>query len=383
LSDNAITSLIKQVRFFWPGDTLRRAVGIMQSAGVPALPVIDNGRVVGVVSEANILAHLLTHPEDSEAAVSSVMTPDPVCGNIYMAVLQVADVISSAGVEVLPVIDEFGSYRGVVTRADVLASMLGVVKPPQIAGLATPLGVRLTTGGVTAGAGNLGLFLSGVVMTLFWIAGLLAIRAAAVAFDSVFGTTLSLFLQSPSTGTPVGALGIDLMNTIAGVLAFLLMLFFIRISPIAAYHAAEHQVVHTIEAGEPLTSESVARFPRAHPRCGTNLMVIIALVAGIVPFVDVDVAVLVGLLLLLTGWWRSIGYYLQQYFTTRRAGEKYIQNGIKVGEELLARVARGESRPVYGLSRLWGMGLPQVILGFSLTFWVANWIARLFGIYLI
>ncbi len=380
MDNKSIQNIVRQVKFFWPSDTIKRAVGVMQATGVPALPVLDNGRVVGVVSEASILAHLTEHPGDGDAAVGGVMDTNPVCGNVYMSLEQVADVIRGARADVLPLIDEFGSYRGLVTRADVLAEMLGVVKAPQIAGLATPLGVRLTTGGVTAGAGNLGLFLSGAAMTLFWILGILILRGIAAGVDALFGTTVSLLLDSPGTGSPTGAFGIDLVNVIAGPLAFLLMLIFIRLSPIAAYHAAEHQVVHTIEAGEPLTPESVARFPRAHPRCGTNLMVVVALVVGMMELVGTDAGVLIGLVLLLTGWWRTVGYYLQQYFTTKPAGPKYIQNGIKVGEELLEKIKRGDNRPVQGLAKIWGMGLPQVIIGFSVTFSVIQWVAGLFGI---
>src|SRR6185437_6772147 len=61
------------------------------------------------------------------------------------------------------------------------------------------------------------------------------------------------------------------------LLRLLLILVFIRFSALAGYHAAEHQAVHTIEAREPLTIDRLRSKPRAHPRCGTNLMVVVAL----------------------------------------------------------------------------------------------------------
>ena len=45
------------------------------------------------------------------------------------------------------------------------------------------------------------------------------------------------------------------------------------------YHGAEHMVVHAYEAHEPLTIESVRRFPAAHPRCGTSFLMTVVLVS--------------------------------------------------------------------------------------------------------
>ncbi len=45
------------------------------------------------------------------------------------------------------------------------------------------------------------------------------------------------------------------------------------------YHAAEHQTIHAFEHGAELTPENVARFPAAHPRCGTAFLLMVVLVA--------------------------------------------------------------------------------------------------------
>jgi uncharacterized protein YqhQ len=48
------------------------------------------------------------------------------------------------------------------------------------------------------------------------------------------------------------------------------------------YHGAEHKVIHTYEAGLPLTPENAQRFSRLHPRCGTSFLLIVMIVAIIV-----------------------------------------------------------------------------------------------------
>jgi uncharacterized protein YqhQ len=43
------------------------------------------------------------------------------------------------------------------------------------------------------------------------------------------------------------------------------------------YHGAEHKTIHAFEAGADLTPASVARFPLAHPRCGTAFLLTVVI----------------------------------------------------------------------------------------------------------
>ncbi len=45
------------------------------------------------------------------------------------------------------------------------------------------------------------------------------------------------------------------------------------------YHGAEHKTIHCYEAGEALTVKNVQKFPRLHPRCGTNFLLIVMVIA--------------------------------------------------------------------------------------------------------
>jgi uncharacterized protein YqhQ len=49
------------------------------------------------------------------------------------------------------------------------------------------------------------------------------------------------------------------------------------IARVFEYHGAEHMSIHAYEAGEPLTVESVRRYPPEHPRCGTSFLLIVVL----------------------------------------------------------------------------------------------------------
>src|SRR5436853_6942129 len=47
------------------------------------------------------------------------------------------------------------------------------------------------------------------------------------------------------------------------------------------YHGAEHKTVNALEAGAPLTPESVKRFPLEHPRCGTAFLLTVLMISTV------------------------------------------------------------------------------------------------------
>ena len=45
------------------------------------------------------------------------------------------------------------------------------------------------------------------------------------------------------------------------------------------YHGAEHMTIHAFEAGEPLSVDTIRRHQPEHPRCGTNFLLLVAVLA--------------------------------------------------------------------------------------------------------
>jgi uncharacterized protein YqhQ len=52
-----------------------------------------------------------------------------------------------------------------------------------------------------------------------------------------------------------------------------------EIGRVFRYHGAEHMTIHTLEADLPLTVDNVRRYPTAHPRCGTEFLVVFIIVS--------------------------------------------------------------------------------------------------------
>ena len=97
------------------------------------------------------------------------------------------------------------------------------------------------------------------------------------------------------------------------------------------YHGAEHKTIHCYEAGLPLTVENVQKFSRVHRRCGTNVLVIVMLVAMVVfaflggPSLGERIASRIVLLPVVAG----ISYEIIRL--AGRSENKIIQTAIKPG----------------------------------------------------
>lgn len=276
----------------------------------------------------------------------------------------------------LPVIDPDGSYRGMISRADIVAALGRNIRPPVVGGMATPLGVWLTTGTISGGAPPLGLFLSGVTLGFCFVVAYIAVLLPLTFINSEWAA----MYVSGRLGASAGDFGLfNFLTTAAQGLVFLLVM---RSLPLSGVHAAEHQTVWAIERGLPLTPEIVAQMPRAHPRCGTNLMVLSLLITIIfqhLPSFD-PMTILVTLIFVFFTW-RSFGEMMQNYFTTKPATKKQIESGIRAGREVLEKYqTEPHVMPSFG-SRLLRSGLAYSALGMmvvmSLMFSVLTWLETL------
>jgi len=234
--------------------------------------------------------------------------------------------------EALPVLDAAGSYQGMVSRADIVAALGRQVRPPSMGGMATPLGVWLTTGTLNAGVPPWALALSGLTLAGCYIAAYLAVFLGL----AVIRPDWAILFHSGRLGATSDNGGI--LNFFVTIAQMLLFLGAMRALPIAGYHAAEHQTVWAIEKGLPLEPEVVGQMPRAHPRCGTNLMALAALICILfehMPSLDAG-SVLLALVFTFFAW-RNFGTLLQEYFTTKPATRKQLESGIRAGKELLEK----------------------------------------------
>jgi uncharacterized protein YqhQ len=90
------------------------------------------------------------------------------------------------------------------------------------------------------------------------------------------------------------------------------------------YHGAEHMTIHALEQGNALTVDEIRKYPTAHPRCGTEFLVVVIILSILLfGFLGRDDPVLmVGGRLLLVPVIAAIGYEILRF------GAKHRKNPI-------------------------------------------------------
>lgn len=333
--------------------SLYHAARLLRGSRMGMVAFVHAGKLTGCVTESS-LARALAQGATYEDSIERALEPPPCVLEAGQTGAEALRKLAEGARIVLVVSDDWPV--GTVCASDLLAGPLPDVQPPFLGGMATPFGVYLTTGSVGAGVGPLGLVASGALLFALFLVG--SIAAALLA--PMFG------------GAPW------LYDTIA-VAVFLILL---RLMPLAGTHAAEHKVVHAIERGEPLTPEVVKRMPRVHPRCGTNLAAAASLFVGLASapiFTDLEPRLLLAGAVTLFAW-RPLGNALQRWITTRPPNALQVASGIRAGKQIMERVRTSNRRPPTVLQRIYYSGLPHVVIGSTLTYWVARGIAMLLGI---
>lgn len=94
-----------------------------------------------------------------------------------------------------------------------------------------------------------------------------------------------LFILAPAAAADLVSGDNDvLFGVVEGVLRLVLFVGYVwligrseEIGRVFEFHGAEHMSIYAYEAGEPLSIESVRRYPPEHPRCGTSFLMIVVL----------------------------------------------------------------------------------------------------------
>lgn len=360
-----IAELIRHPQVLDVEDSVRRAASIIRASEGSRALVVRDGRIAGSVSEESIAAFLGTAP-DEEAALAQPIEPlvqyYPVFVSLNTSARDAAKTFADNNVDMMPVVDEYGGLRGVLYRSDVVGYLTVSLRPASVGGMATPLGVYLTTGSISGGAGSFGLYLTGISLGLMMIVSQLGAKYLMRFYPRLVGPHITLLNAS---------------YTITAILSIVVLLVLLRLSPLAGYHAAEHMTVHAIEAGEDLKPESVRRMPRVHPRCGTNILAGAMIFMLITSYFGSDMATLVAMVVLIIGW-KTVGNWKQAMFTTKPPTERQLRSGIAAGKQILERFHERPGYQAYGYKRIWNMGFLQAAAGMSTVLTCVYMIDKLF-----
>lgn len=103
-----------------PQDTVAHAASIMKQAGIGCVPVLDSGKLAGVISEVDLLYDLSDGSRSPDLVmVSEVMTADPECVDESDSIAYALHLMSVGGYRHLPVMRN-DRILGVLSIKDIL-----------------------------------------------------------------------------------------------------------------------------------------------------------------------------------------------------------------------------------------------------------------------
>jgi len=339
-------------------DSVERAVEELRRNG-GFLPIVSSDILVGILTE-DAVARALGDDADQLAPCTSVMR-ETLTIPPYATGAEALRLFSEMDQPTLVVVDDMGHVVGLLSPSDLFPRKRVMPRPASVGGMATPFGVYLTSGALRGGVSLYAVMATGAAMFLMMVAGAVL---AVLALSPLDHTSLS---ETAKT-------------TIADVGAIFMFLLIMRLMPLSGTHGAEHMTVHAMERGEELTPEVVARMPRVHPRCGTNLAVAVSLFVGIsqaawIP--DQGIRTLTAVIVTLFCW-KPIGSFAQQYITTRKPNARQLRSGIKAGNELIERYSVARFSTASIPKRIWNSGLLHVVAGSSIAYLVLKGAMMLF-----
>src|SRR6187402_1750095 len=113
-----------------PEDTLGEVAGRMSAVNVGAVVVKDYGRLIGILTERDMLKAMAARVHTSDARVREWMTEDPLTATAEMDVEDAAQVMLQHNFRHLPILDESGAVVGLVSLRRVVAATQAAAHNP-------------------------------------------------------------------------------------------------------------------------------------------------------------------------------------------------------------------------------------------------------------
>ncbi|EKD53271.1 MAG: signal-transduction protein [uncultured bacterium] len=103
-----------------PGTSVVDAAFILRHNNIGALPVMDDGVLVGIISERDMVFDVLANRTDpATIAVADCMTKDPACVTPFTDIMDCMKLMEEMKVRHIPVVDN-GLLVGIVSLRDIL-----------------------------------------------------------------------------------------------------------------------------------------------------------------------------------------------------------------------------------------------------------------------
>jgi len=111
--------MTRNVKTAAAGSSLGDVAAIMRDGDMGAVPVVDGGKLVGIVTDRDIVIRGVAEGAGPETPISNVMTRDLFSVTPDNFVFEAIRLMGDKQVRRLPVIDSNGELKGIIAMADV------------------------------------------------------------------------------------------------------------------------------------------------------------------------------------------------------------------------------------------------------------------------
>ena len=101
-----------------PGDTIQSAARLMRDEDTGAIPVVENGKLLGMVTDRDIVLRAVAEGLPVSGTVNEILTKNIVCATPDMSTRDASEIMSEHQVRRLPVVEN-GLVCGIVSLGDI------------------------------------------------------------------------------------------------------------------------------------------------------------------------------------------------------------------------------------------------------------------------
>jgi CBS domain-containing protein len=103
--------------------SLQEVAVLMRDGDMGAMPVLENGKLVGIVTDRDIVVRAIAEGRDAETKIGDVMTTEIYSVKSDDFVFEAIRLMGDKQVRRIPVVSENGKLEGIIAMADVALEM--------------------------------------------------------------------------------------------------------------------------------------------------------------------------------------------------------------------------------------------------------------------
>jgi len=118
--------MTKNPVFLTPNEDVKDAFDLLLENRIRQAPVLEEGELVGIVTDRDLRMAIIQNLKLNKLTVGLVMTNDPITVTEDTKIVDAGKLISVGKFNAIPVIEESGKLKGIITTTDILDYFISI-----------------------------------------------------------------------------------------------------------------------------------------------------------------------------------------------------------------------------------------------------------------